>query len=243
MPRIVTALFKDRAQAQQGLQALMAAGVAQSRITTIGLNEGGRDVSSISGFRTLDIPPESHAALRELELPEDDRSLFEQGLQRGRFLIAARIDRENLDEAIRILEMFDPVDLDRESREWAAGDSAAQGGGAAQGSGGGVDVGGPLGAGLTAGVSAGTTNTGSLPGAGLMGEAADDLGSADLRADETAQPASGESTTTGTGARRGDARADREGVNELAGSGPAPVQAGLVERHMHRGRVRVFGSD
>ncbi len=97
--------------------------------------------------------------------------------------------------------------------------------------------------GLTAGVSAGTTNTGSLPGAGLMGEAADDLGSADLRADETAQPASGESTTTGTGTRRGDARADREGVNELAGSGPAPVQAGLVERHMHRGRVRVFGSD
>jgi len=50
MPRIVTALFKERAQAQQGLQALMAAGIAQTRITTIGLNEGGRDVSSISGY-------------------------------------------------------------------------------------------------------------------------------------------------------------------------------------------------
>jgi hypothetical protein len=235
MPRIVTALFKDRAQAQQSLQALMAAGVAQTRITTIGLNEAGRDVSSISGFRTLDVPHESRAALHGLELPESDRHLFEQGLQRGCFLIAARIDRESLDEAIRVLEMFDPVDLDHESREWAEG-SSSQGGGA--------DVGAPLGAGLTAGTSASTTNTSSLPGMGLMAEAADDLGSADLRADETAQPGSGLSTTTGTGARRDDARADREGVNELAGSGPAPVQAGLIERHMHRGgRIRVFGSD
>jgi hypothetical protein len=235
MPRIVTALFKDRAQAQQSLQALMAAGIAQTRITTIGLNEAGRDVSSISGFRTLDVPHESRAALQGLELPESDRRLFEQGLQRGCFLIAARIDRESLDEAIRVLEMFDPVDLDHESREWAEG-SSSQGGGA--------DAGAPLGAGLSAGTSASTTNTSSLPGIGLMAEAADDLGSADLRADETAQPGSGLSTTTGTGARRDDARADREGVNELAGSGPTPVQAGLIERHMHRGgRVRVFGSD
>ena len=51
-------------------------------------------------------------------------------------------------------------------------------------------------------------------------QAADDLGSADLRADETAQPEHGLSTTTGTGARREDTRADWEGVNELAGSGP-----------------------
>src|SRR5918997_295037 len=134
MPRIVTALFKERAKAQQGLQALMAAGIAQTRITTIGLSEGDRDVSSISGFRTLDVPHESHAALQSLELPEGDRSLFRQGLQRGCV---------------------------------------------------------------------------------LMAEAPDDLGSADLRADETAHPGHGLSTTTGTGARREDARADREGVNEL----------------------------
>jgi hypothetical protein len=235
MPRIVTALFKERAQAQQGLQALMAAGIAQTRITTIGLSEGDRDVSSISGFRTLDVPHESHAALQSLELPEGDQSLFRQGLQRGCVLIAARVDRESLDEAIRVLEMFEPMDLDRESREWAEG-SASQAGGA--------DVGGPLGAGLTGGTSGSTTNTSSLPGMGLMAEAADDLGSADLRADETAQPGHGLSTTTGTAARREDARADREGVNELSGSGPAPVQAGLIERHMHRGgRIRVFGSD
>ena len=235
MPRIVTALFKDRAQAQQSLQALMAAGVAQTRITTIGLEEAGRDVSSISGFRTLDVPHDSGAALQGLELPEGDRRLFEQGLQRGCFLIAARVDRASLDEAIRVLEMFEPVDLDRESREWAAESSAG---------GGGADMGGPLGAGLTAGASASSTNTGSLPGMGLMTEAADDLGSADLRTDETAQPGSGLSTTAPTGGRRGEARADREGVNELSGSGPAPVESGLIERHMHRGgRIRVFGSD
>ena len=233
MSRIVTALFQDRAQAQQALQSLLETGIAQTRITTIGMDDG-REVSGISGFRTLDIPDESRAALRGLELPAGDVSLFEQELQRGCSLIAARVDRENMDQAIQVLEMFDPVDLDQNSRT-VAENSAPQGGGA--------DVGGPLGAGITGGSGAGTTTTSALPGMGLMAEAADDLGSADLRTGETGQPNAGASTTTGTGSRRSDERADREGVNELAGSGPAPVQAGLLQRHMHRGgKIWVFGS-
>lgn len=236
MPRIVTALFKDRAQAQQALQSLLGTGLAQSRIVTAGMDDA-REVSSISGFRTLDIPDESRAALRSLDLPAGDRSLFEQGLRRGCSLIAVRIDREDMNEAIRVLEMFDPVDLDRDSREWAEG-SAPQGGG------GGAVVGGPLAAGITGGSTAGTTNTETLPGMGLMAEAADDLGSADLRAGETAQPGQGMGTTTGTGGRRSDERADREGVNELAAaSQPSPDQPALLQRHMNRGgRIWVFGS-
>ncbi len=233
MPRTVTALFKDQARAEQSLQALLETGVAPDRITTIGMNEG-REVSSISGFRTLDIPQETRTRLSSLDLPAGDARIFEQGLRRGCSLIAVRVDRENLDEAIRVLEMFDPVDLDRDSQEWAR-ESAAQGAG--------TDVGGPLGAGITGGSGAGTTTASALPGMGLMAEGADDLGTDDLRAAGTAQPGGGASTTTGTGARRSDERADREGVNELAGSGPAPVQAGLLQRQMHRGgRIWVFGS-
>ena len=51
MPRIVTALFEDRAAAQRALQALMEAGVTRDRIALVG-EDPGRDVSSISGFRT-----------------------------------------------------------------------------------------------------------------------------------------------------------------------------------------------
>ncbi len=237
MPQMITALFRDPAQARQGLQALLEMGIAQTRIVAVG-NEDAREISSISGFRTLEPQDESGAALHSLDLPESDLRLFEQGLQRGCSLIAARVDRDNLEEAARVLEMFDPVDLDSSSREWL-NESGSDGGGQDRG---GVDLGAPLGAGLTGGSAAGMTNTSAVPGMGLMGEAADDLGSSDLQTDEISQPNQGSSTTVGTGTRRGDARADREGVNELD-AGPVPVRAGLLERHMHRGgRVWVFGS-
>jgi len=235
MPQMITALFRDSAQAHQALQALLEMGIAQTRIVAVGFGEG-REVSSISGFRTLSTPDDSGAALAGLNLPDSDLRLFEQGLHRGCALIAARVDREDLERAAQVLEMFDPVDLDSSSREWLnANGSADQGG---------VDVGAPLGAGLAGGSAAGMTNTSAVPGMGLMGEAADDLGSSDLQTDEMSQSNQGSSTTVGTGTRRSDARADREGVNELnATSGPAPVQAGLLERHMHRGgRVWIFGS-
>jgi hypothetical protein len=231
---MITALFKDPAQARQGLQALMTMGIAQHRIIAVG-SEDAREISSISGFRTLSAHDDTWEALHDLNLPESDLRLFEQGLRRGRTLIAAQVDRQDLEEAVRVLEMFDPVDLDRDSREWAGstGSDAA-----------GADAAGPLAAGLTGGSAAGTTNTGALPGMGLMTETADDLGSADLRTDESAQPDRGASTTTGTGSRRGNERADREGVNELAArSRPAPVQAGLLQRQMNRGgRVWTYGS-
>jgi hypothetical protein len=233
MPRIVTAMFQDRAQAEQALRALMETGIAQSHITAIGFSEG-REVSSISGFRTLSARDDSHAALHDLNLPSSDLLAFEQGLHRGCSLIAARVDRENIEEAIRVLEMFDPVDLDRHSRDAAS--AGARGANA--------DSGAPLGAGITGGSTAGTTNTGALPGMGLVSEASDDLGTADLRTDETAQSDKGLSTTTGTAVRRDDERADREGVNELAlQSNPPPLETGPFQRFMNRGgRVWAYGT-
>jgi hypothetical protein len=71
---------------------------------------------------------------------------------------------------------------------------------------------------------------------GLMAEGVDDLGTTDLRTDEFAQTNQGSSSTIGTGARRSDERADREGVNELAvDTRPSPDQPSLMQRHMNRG--------
>jgi hypothetical protein len=233
---MITALFRDPAQARQALQALMEVGVAQSRILAVGTDiEHAREVSSISGFRTLSARDDSRETLRDLNLPDEDRRVFEQGVRSGCTLIAVRVDRDDMEEATRVLEMFDPVDLDSSSREWlkaSTGQDAGTGPGA------------PLGAGITGGAQAGQTNTGSLPGMGLMTEGADDLGTADLRTGETGRPDAGADTTMGTGARRGDERADREGVNELAvASQPSPDQPGLMQRHMNRGgRIWAFRS-
>lgn len=224
MSQMITALFREPAQARQGLQSLIEMGIAESRIVAVGTEEA-REISSISGFRTLAARDDSLEALQDLNLPESDRRIFEQGLHRGYTLIAARVDRENVEEAVRVLEMFDPVDLDSGSREWLGSGSSDHGG---------IDTGAPLAAGITGGATGGQTNTGALPGMGLMAEGSDDLGTSDLRTGDATQANQGAGTTTG--ARRGDERADREGVNELAvDTRPDPDQPGLMQRYMNRG--------
>ncbi|KLK94983.1 hypothetical protein AA309_00575 [Microvirga vignae] len=234
MPQMITALFKDPAQARQALQALLEMGIAQHRIVAVG-TEDAREISSISGFRTLSARDNSLEALHDLNLPGEDLRVFEKGLRNGCTMIAAQVDRNDMEEAARVLEMFDPVDLDSSSREWLkAGEEKA--GEEKAGEELGAGPGAPLAAGIAGGAQAGRTNTGLLPGMGLMAEGTDDLGSADLRTDETGQPNAGAQTTAGTGARRSDERADREGVNELAvASQPSPDQPGLMQRHMNRG--------
>ncbi|MDF2689523.1 MAG: hypothetical protein K0Q80_2489 [Microvirga sp.] len=234
MPQMIAALFREPAQARQGLQSLMEMGIAQARIVAVS-NENAREISSISGFRVLSARDDSMEALHDLHLPEDDRRLFEKGLRQGLTLIAARIDRDDLDEAVRVLEMFDPVDLDRDSREWLKENGSEQAG---------IGPGTPLAAGITGGSQAGMTNTESLPGMGLMSQGTDDLGTTDLRTGEARQSRQVSDSTTGTGARRSDERADREGVNELAAdSRPSSDQPGLMQRHMNRGgRVWAYRS-
>jgi hypothetical protein len=223
---MITALFRDPAQARQALQSLLEMGIAQNRIVAVG-NADAREISSISGFRSLSARDDSMEALHDLNLPESDKRVFEQGLRRHCTLIAAQVDRSNAEDAARVLEMFDPVDLDSSSREWLQGSGSGRAG---------ADAGAPLGVGLTGGSAGGMTNTSALPGAGLMAEGSDDLGTADLRTDETTQSNQGSSTSVGTGARRSDERADREGVNELAvDTRPDPDQPGLMQRYMNRG--------
>jgi hypothetical protein len=252
MPRIVTALFEDRAAAQRALQALMEAGVARDRIALVGA-DGSRDVSSISGFRDLSARDDGRAALHDLPLPDEDLRMFEAGLRRGHALLSARVDAENMEEAVNVLDLFEPLDLDGRSREWQEGQAGGTGGGTGAGMGGGmggVDAGGPLGAGLTGGNAAGATNTGALPGMGSLATGTHDAATADLRADEASASDGGRSSTSETGGRE-EARAGRPGVLDLAEGQTVNPAAGQgfaggdrYRRELNRtGRVRAYGRD
>ncbi len=242
MPRIVTALFEDRAAAQRALQALMEAGVTRDRIALIG-EDPGRDVSSISGFRDLSARDDGLAGLHDLPLPDEDLRLFEEGLRRGHALLSARVDTENMEEAVRVIDLFEPLDLDHRSREWQGGQ---------QGGTGGADVGGPLAAGLTGGNTAGTTNTGALPGMGSLTYGTHEAGTADPRTREASVSAMGLSSTSETGGRREEARAGAPGVLELSQGqtvNPAAGQgfSGGGDRYRREtnltGRVRAYSRD
>lgn len=236
MPRIVAALFEDRAAAQRALQAMIGTGVTRDRIAILGESEG-REVSSISGFRELSARDDNQAALHDLRE-------FEAGLRQGHALLAARVDAENIEEAIAVIEMFDPLDLDNRSEAFQQ-----QGAGAGSR---GVDVGGPLGAGITGGATAGTTNTSALPGTGGLTTGTHDAGTADLRTQETSTSDMGVSSTRETGGNREDARAGMPGVLELAEGQSVNASAGQgfrgggdrYRRELNRtGRVRAYSRD
>ncbi len=256
MPHIIAALFRDQAGAQAALQALMESGVARDRIAIVGESEGG-EVSSISGFRELSARDDVMAELHDLPLPEEDLHVFEHGLRRGHVLMSARVDRDNMDAAMRVIDLFEPLDVDHESEGWLR----EPGGQAAAG----ADVGGPLAAGITAGTGPGQTNTAAVPGMGTMTDRTDDLGSADLRTAEAGQPGPsdlGLSSTTATGHRREEERAGRPGVMEMdqspdaslatkmaPGTGGTASGRGNAKPDLYRrdsvrmGRVRAYSRD
>jgi hypothetical protein len=252
MPHIITALFDSHAQAQRALQAMMETGVARDRLTVIGRTDGS-ETSSISGFRELSARDDTLVELRDLPLPEEDLRLFEQGLQRGCSLLSARVERPNLEEAIQVIEMFEPVDLDRQTEEWAE----RQGGMARVG----ADLGGPLGAGLTGGTSSAGSNVEAVPGMSAMADDPSSLGTSDRQTDEAGLGDQGRSTMP-TGQRRPEERAGAPGVLELGAEGSAQLatkvspnaaataamglNAGtdLFRRETNRGgRVRAYSRD
>jgi hypothetical protein len=122
---------------------------------------------------------------------------------RGRALVAGRVDQDQVEEAARILEMFDPIDLDRESMQRVAGSGRSPDG---------ADVGEPLGAALSTGVTAGVTDAEAVPGARAMAERPGDLGTSELRADDAAR---GAESTAPIDDRRIEERAAAPGVLAL----------------------------
>ncbi|MGO4570457.1 hypothetical protein [Microvirga sp. 2TAF3] len=174
MPRLIAALFKDRAQAAKALEALLELGIAQDQIVALGRNEG-REISSISGFRSLE-PHENNyeATLQRLNLPPGDLRIFRQGLQRGHALVAVSVDRNDIDKAIQVLEMFDPIDLNRESREWARAHAPRDR---------------EAGLGVSVSFVEGLTNTGDLPGMRNLAENPNDFGTPDMEVEEASRSA------------------------------------------------------
>jgi hypothetical protein len=191
----------------------MTAGLSGQRTALIGgetraTELGSVQVSSGMGGAQLDA------------LPAEDRTLFEAGLRRGGSVLLADIAGD-MEEAVRIVETFEPADLDSrtDSQRNNTATSGPPGGG---------DVGAPLGAGLTAGMGQGNTNLESVPGMGAMVHDPSTLGTADLRTDEMSTGDQGRSTVA-AGGQRSEERAGAPGALEL---GPATSL----------GRVRLYGA-
>ena len=107
----LTAMYDTRAAAEIARDQLIGVGVAEEVISIHG-TDGGQNTATA---------PESQgfwASLADLFMPDEDRHTYTEGLNRGGYLLSARVPEEIADIAAETLESSDSVDLDQRSESW-----------------------------------------------------------------------------------------------------------------------------
>ncbi len=108
--RTLTAMYDTRGAAETARDQLVGIGVAHDAISIHGTGEPDTAVAAESqGF---------WAGLVDLFMPDEDRHTYAEGLNRGGYLLSARVPEEIADIGAEVLESSDPVDLDQRSESW-----------------------------------------------------------------------------------------------------------------------------
>ncbi|HEX8525960.1 YsnF/AvaK domain-containing protein [Allosphingosinicella sp.] len=112
MSRTVTAMFDSRSQAE----------AARERLTQSRIDAGDvRIVDQSASASSSDESDEGQglwSAIKAAFIPPEDSHSYEEGMRRGGYLLCARVDEDKADEAIRILDESDSVDLDERENSW-----------------------------------------------------------------------------------------------------------------------------
>jgi uncharacterized protein (TIGR02271 family) len=114
MPSTITAMFDNRADAEAAKQQLSAGRIDAENIqihdrSSPGYQETGYSTHQDRGF---------WGSIKNAFLPDEDRHTYEEGVRRGGTLLTADVDDDRVDEAMRLLEDANCVDIDERSNEW-----------------------------------------------------------------------------------------------------------------------------
>ncbi|UAK25629.1 YsnF/AvaK domain-containing protein [Sphingomonas nostoxanthinifaciens] len=114
MTRTVTALFDQKVDAEAAENRLKAANVHASHIRIH--DKTSPDFHASGGSTTQE--PGIWGSIKNAFLPDEDRHTYEEGVRRGGFLLTADVGEEHVDDAVRVLEEADTVDIDDRSQQW-----------------------------------------------------------------------------------------------------------------------------
>ena len=114
MTRTVTALFDKRTDAEAAENRLKASKVDAIHITIHDKTSPGFHATGHSTTQE----PGIWASIKNAFLPDEDRHTYEEGVRRGGFLLTADVDEDQVDQAVRVLEEADTVDIDDRSQQW-----------------------------------------------------------------------------------------------------------------------------
>ena len=122
MSRTITALFDTRQEAEAAKARLQSSRVDADRIRVVDKDSSSSSSSfNSSGSGSSSSSGESKgffASLSDMFMPDEDRHAYQEGINRGGYLVCAEIDDDQADEAIRVLEESNSVDFDERQAQW-----------------------------------------------------------------------------------------------------------------------------
>jgi uncharacterized protein (TIGR02271 family) len=114
MSTTITALFDTRADAEAAKERLRGARVDAEDVhihdkSSSGYNETGYSTHEDRGIWD---------SIKNAFLPDDDRYAYEEGVRRGGAVLTADVDDDCVDEAVRVLDTANSVDIDERAGQW-----------------------------------------------------------------------------------------------------------------------------
>lgn len=121
MERTLSALFDHRSEAMSAVEELVKSGVSRDHISVVSGSEPSELGGGGAAYGTEREEPGFWASLANLFTSDEERRVYDEGISRGGATVIARVDEEQLDQAIDILENHNAVDLDERERNWREG--------------------------------------------------------------------------------------------------------------------------
>lgn len=112
MLRTVTAMFDSRSQAEAARERLCQSSLDADDVRIVDQSSAASSGAESGEGQGL------WSAIKSAFLPPEDSHSYEEGMRRGGYLLCARVDEDRADEAIRILDESDSVDLDERESNW-----------------------------------------------------------------------------------------------------------------------------
>ena len=114
MSSTITALFDTRAEAEAAKERLNAASFDVDHVHVHDQSSAGHSDSAYSTHEDRGI----WGSVKNAFLPDEDRHTYEEGVRRGGALLTADVADDKVDEAVRVLEQANSVDIDDRSNQW-----------------------------------------------------------------------------------------------------------------------------
>jgi uncharacterized protein (TIGR02271 family) len=112
--RTITAVYDSEADARQARDQLVSKGLDDDdvRIVSHSLSSSAVSTDDADGDKGV------WESIKDFFVGDDDRPTYSEGLRRGGYLLTARVEDEQSEQAISLLEQTNAIDLDQRAEQW-----------------------------------------------------------------------------------------------------------------------------